>query len=88
LGEERDTSQGAKRHRRTSDLISREPTIPLPILSHFALELLKAALNIFVADEPTVDDPRELTYKTMAQTAFYTHIEVWTARLPLSDRGP
>ena len=34
---------------------------------------LKAALNVVVADEQTLDDPRDLTEQTTAQTGFYTH---------------
>ena len=34
---------------------------------------LKAALNVFVAEEQTLDDPRDLTEQTAAQTGFYTH---------------
>jgi|SRR5215204_3094888 len=49
--------------------------------------LLKAALNVFVAEGQTLDDPRDLTDKTKAQPPSI-HIEVWTSRLPLSDRGP
>jgi hypothetical protein len=47
----------------------------------------KAALNVFVAEGQTLDDPRDLTEQTTAQEAFI-HIEVWTSRLLLSDRGP
>ena len=36
-------------------------------------QLLKAALNVFVAEGQTLDDPRDLTDKTTAQTGFYTH---------------
>src|SRR5918999_3069956 len=36
-------------------------------------QLLKAAFNALVADERTVDDPRDLTSETTAQTGFYTH---------------
>jgi hypothetical protein len=35
--------------------------------------LLKAALNVFVADERTVYGPEDLTHKTTAQSGFYTH---------------
>jgi hypothetical protein len=35
--------------------------------------LLKAALNLVVAEGQTLDDPRDLTEQTTAQTAFYTH---------------
>jgi hypothetical protein len=35
--------------------------------------LLKAALNAFVAEERALDDPRDLTEETTAQTGFYTH---------------
>jgi hypothetical protein len=36
-------------------------------------KLLKAASNVFVAEGQTLDDPRDLTHKTTAQTGFYTH---------------
>jgi hypothetical protein len=36
-------------------------------------QLLKSALNIFVAEGQTLDDPRDLTEQTTAQTGFYTH---------------
>jgi hypothetical protein len=36
-------------------------------------QLLKAALHTFVAEGQTLDDPRDLTEETTAQTAFYTH---------------
>jgi hypothetical protein len=36
-------------------------------------QLLKAALIALVADERTVDAPRDLTGKTTAQIGFYTH---------------
>jgi hypothetical protein len=35
--------------------------------------LLKAALNVFVAEVQSLDDPRDLTEETTAQTGFYTH---------------
>jgi hypothetical protein len=35
--------------------------------------LLKAALNVFAAEELTLDGPEDLTDKTTAQTCFYTH---------------
>jgi hypothetical protein len=30
-------------------------------------------LNVFVADEQTLDDPRNITKETTAQRGFYTH---------------
>jgi hypothetical protein len=51
----------------------KKPLIPLPIPSHDALRLLKSAVHTFVADEQTLDDPRDLTEETTAQTDFYTH---------------
>jgi hypothetical protein len=36
-------------------------------------QLLKAALNVFVAERQTLDDPRDLTEQTTAQSGFYTH---------------
>jgi hypothetical protein len=45
----------------------------MPTPSHYALELLKAALNVFVAEVQALDDPRDLTEQTSAQSAFYTH---------------
>jgi hypothetical protein len=61
---------GARRHRHTPDLLPRELTIPLPTLIHDAVELLKAAFNVFTAEGRMLDDPRDLTEDTTAQTAF------------------
>ena len=36
-------------------------------------QLLKAALNGLVAERQTLDDPRDLTEQTTAQSGFYTH---------------
>jgi hypothetical protein len=36
-------------------------------------KLLKAALDVFVAEVQTLDDPRDPTEETTAQTGFYTH---------------
>jgi hypothetical protein len=36
-------------------------------------QLLQAALNGFVAGVQILDDPRDLTEQTTAQTGFYTH---------------
>src|SRR5215210_967058 len=36
-------------------------------------QLLKATLNVFVAEGQTLDDPRDLTEETTAQIGFYTH---------------
>jgi hypothetical protein len=36
-------------------------------------QLLKGVLNALVADEQTLDGPRDLTHRTTAQTGFYTH---------------
>ena len=38
-----------------------------------APEFLKAALNVFVANVHTLDDPRDLTEDATAQTGFYPH---------------
>ena len=35
-------------------------------------ELLKASLNVVVAEERALDDPELLTYTTMAEFGFYT----------------
>jgi hypothetical protein len=51
----------------------KNPPVPLPIPSYDALRFLKAALNVFVAERQTLDDPRDLTEKTTAQTGFYKH---------------
>jgi hypothetical protein len=48
------------------------PLIPLPI-PLCNPKLLKAALNVFVAEQQVLDDPRDLTDQTTAQTGFYTH---------------
>ena len=55
---------GARRHRHTPDLISREPTIPLPTLRHDAVEFLKATLNVVVAEEQALDGPEDLALGT------------------------
>jgi hypothetical protein len=34
---------------------------------------LKAALNVFVVEGQILDDPRDLTEETTAQSGFYTH---------------
>ena len=47
------------------------PLIPLPI-PLCNPKLLKAALNVFVAEQQVLDDPRDLTEQTTAQTGFYT----------------
>jgi hypothetical protein len=36
-------------------------------------QLPKAALNVFAAEGQILDDPRDLTQQTTAQTGFYTH---------------
>jgi hypothetical protein len=36
-------------------------------------QLLKAALNVFVAEGQALDGPEDPTDKTTAQTGFYTH---------------
>jgi hypothetical protein len=36
-------------------------------------QLLKGALNVFVADEWALDYPRDLTEETTSRTGFYTH---------------
>ena len=73
LAEERDTLQGARRHRHTPDLPSREPEIPLPTLSHDAPELFKAALQVVVAEEQALDGPDVLPHGTVAQIGLYAH---------------
>jgi hypothetical protein len=57
---------GAKRDRHTPDLISLEPTIPLPTLIHDALELFKAALKAVVAAERALDGQEDVAQKTTA----------------------
>jgi hypothetical protein len=47
--------------------------IPLPILIHDAVELLKTPLNVVVAEERALDGPEDLTGKTMAQIGLYAH---------------
>jgi hypothetical protein len=64
LGEERDTLLEAREARHTPDLLSREPTIPLPTLIHDAGEFLKASLNAVVAEERALDYPEDLTDET------------------------
>jgi hypothetical protein len=59
--------------RHTPEYAAEELAIPLPTLSHDALRLLKAALNVVVAEGQTLDDPRDLTQETTARTGFYTH---------------
>jgi hypothetical protein len=53
---------GARRHRHTPDLISREPTISLPTLIHDAVELLKALLQVVVGEERALDGPEDLAH--------------------------
>jgi hypothetical protein len=50
-------------------------------------QLLKAALNVLVAEGQTPDDPRDLTHKTTAQTGLYTHRGL-DGRTSVTDRGP
>jgi hypothetical protein len=50
-------------------------------------ELLKGALNALVAEGQTLDDPRDLTEQTTAQTGFYTHRGL-DEQASLSDREP
>jgi hypothetical protein len=66
-----------RRHLHTPDLLSREPTIPLPTLLHDAVELLKTPLNVIVAEERALDGPEDLTGKTMVQIGLYTHPPWW-----------
>jgi hypothetical protein len=73
LGEERGTLEVAREARHPPDPLPRKFTILLPTLIHDAVELLKASLKAVVADERTVDDPRDLTEKTPVQTGFYAH---------------
>jgi hypothetical protein len=73
MGEERDTLYGARRHRHTPDLLLREPTIPLPTLRHDAVELLKASLNVVVAEERVLDGPEGLTPYSSLQNGLYTY---------------
>jgi hypothetical protein len=79
---------GARRHRHTPDLPSREPEIPLPTLSHDAPELFKAALQVVVAEERALDGPEDLTTETAAQIGLYAHPEVRTAEPLVTDRPP
>jgi len=60
------------RPRRTPNIIVVHP-IPLPISIHDAVELLKASLNVVVAEERALDGPEDLAHGTTAQTGFYTH---------------
>jgi len=50
---------------------------PIP----YAPELLKAALDVSVADEWALDGPEDLAHGTMDQTGFYTHrgLDDWTS---------
>jgi hypothetical protein len=50
------------KHRHTPDLLSREPTIPLPTLIHDAVELFKALLQVVVAEEQALDGPEDLAH--------------------------
>ena len=59
--------------RHTPDHVAEESPVPLPTLIHYAVELLKAALNVFVAEGPILDDPGDLSEQTTAQSGFYTH---------------
>ena len=57
LGEERNTLLEAKRRRHTPDPLPRKLTILLPTLTYYAVELLKALLNAFVAAKRALDGP-------------------------------
>jgi hypothetical protein len=57
------------RARHTPDHAAEEWPVPLPIPPQISIAL-QAALKVVVADEQTLDDPRDLTEQTTAQTAF------------------
>jgi hypothetical protein len=68
-------------------------TIPLKTPPHSSADpapgdskLLKIALNALVADERTLDDPRDLTDETTAHTGFYVH-RAQADRALLTDRA-
>jgi hypothetical protein len=52
------------RHRHTPDLISRGSSIPLPTLTHGAVEVLKASSNVVVVEERAFDGPEDLAHGT------------------------
>ena len=53
--------------------ITPKPLISLPTSTPGAPEFFKAALSVVVAEDRALDDPRDLTEQTTAQTGFYTH---------------
>jgi hypothetical protein len=54
-------------------ILSLEPTIPLLTLIDSAVELLKASLNVVVAEEQAFDGPEGLTSEAAAQIGLYAH---------------
>ena len=61
------------KHRHTPDLLSREPTIPLPTLIHDAVELFKALLQVVVAEERALDGPEDTAHGSTVQIGLYAH---------------
>ena len=64
--------RGSVRPRRTSDIIVKDPLIPLPTPNHDPFELLKATSNVVVAAERALKGPEDLTDETTAQIGLYT----------------
>ena len=63
-----------------------ESQIPLSTPSHMFSESLKGGLKAFVAVEQLLEGQRVAEPQQPLEIPC-THIEVWTSRLPLSDRG-
>jgi hypothetical protein len=59
--------------RHAPDDTAKESPIPLPTPSHHALQFLKAALNVVVAEVQALDDPKDLTRESPAQIGLYPH---------------
>jgi hypothetical protein len=53
--------RGLPEPRNTPGIDTESSLIPVPVPSHHAPELLKAALNVVVADEQPLDGPEDLT---------------------------
>jgi hypothetical protein len=51
-------------------------------------QVLQATLYGFVAERHTLDDPRDLTGETTAQTGLYAHLGQDTAEPLVTDRPP
>jgi hypothetical protein len=73
----RQGSLGLTKRRHTPDIIVEVRPIPLPTLFHDVVELLKASLNVVVAEERALNGLEDLTQRTTAQIGLM-HIRVRT----------